>query len=93
MKLMGLPAAATLAAMLAAPAAADDGALCANPKQLDGFKTCADVAKAEKEGEVVIYSTNPEAGEATLTRWTSRISETGSRRAIRLFRALRAHVT
>jgi iron(III) transport system substrate-binding protein len=48
-----------------APAfAADDGTLCANPKQLEGFKTCADVAKAEEEGEVVIYSTNPEAGEA-----------------------------
>jgi iron(III) transport system substrate-binding protein len=44
--------------------AADDGALCPNPKQLEGFKTCADVAKAEEEGEVVIYSTNPEAGEA-----------------------------
>ena len=44
--------------------AADDGALCPNPKPLEGFKTCADVAKAEEEGEVVIYSTNPEAGEA-----------------------------
>ena len=50
---------------LTAPAfAADDGALCPNPTQLEGFKTCADVAKAEEEGEVVIYSTNPEAGEA-----------------------------
>ena len=58
--LLGLPVAP------AAPAfAADDGgALCANPKQLEGFNTCADIAKAEEEGEVVIYSTNPEAGEA-----------------------------
>jgi len=50
---------------LAAPAlAAEDGALCPNPQQMQGFKTCADVAKAEAEGEVVIYATNPEAGEA-----------------------------
>src|SRR2546425_3334944 len=62
--LMGLLAAVMLAMLLAAPAFAEDGALCPNPKQLDGFKTCADVAKAEREGEVVIYSTNPEAGEA-----------------------------
>jgi iron(III) transport system substrate-binding protein len=53
-----------LASPVAATVAADDGALCPNPKQLEGFKTCADVAKAEEEGEVVIYSTNPEAGEA-----------------------------
>jgi iron(III) transport system substrate-binding protein len=53
-----------LALPVAAAFAADDGALCPNPKQLEGFKTCADVAKAEEEGEVVIYSTNPEAGEA-----------------------------
>jgi iron(III) transport system substrate-binding protein len=63
---MRLPAVAVLAAMLAAPASADDAASCANPRQLDGFKTCADVGKAEQEGEVVIYSTNPEAGEAKL---------------------------
>ena len=55
-------AAAAVAAALSAPAvAAEDGALCASPQQLQGFKTCADVAKAEAEGEVVIYSTNPEA--------------------------------
>ena len=30
-------------------------------QQMQGFKTCADVAKAEAEGEVVIYSTSPEA--------------------------------
>ena len=64
MRLIGFLAGAALALALTAPAFADDGALCANPKQLDGFKTCADLAKAEEEGEVVIYSTNPEAGEA-----------------------------
>ena len=26
---------------------------------MDGFKTCADVAKAEQEGEVVFYTTDP----------------------------------
>ena len=30
---------------------------------MQGFKTCADVAKAEQEGEVVIYATNPEQAE------------------------------
>jgi iron(III) transport system substrate-binding protein len=64
MRRIGLQAVAVLAAMLAAPVSADDAAPCANPRQLDGFRTCADVAKAEQEGEVVIYSTNPEAGEA-----------------------------
>src|SRR3954471_7490245 len=61
----GVALALTLPLTLTAPAlAADDGALCPKPTQLEGFKTCADVAKAEEEGEVVIYSTNPEAGEA-----------------------------
>lgn len=36
--------------------------LCANPRQMDGFKTCADIAKAEAEGRVVVYSTDPEDG-------------------------------
>jgi iron(III) transport system substrate-binding protein len=30
---------------------------------VQGFKTCADVAKAEAEGEIVVYATNPEAAE------------------------------
>ena len=30
---------------------------------MQGFKTCADVAKAEAEGELVVYATNPEAAE------------------------------
>ena len=53
---------AALAVALSASAlAAEDGALCAKPQQMQGFKTCADVAKADEEGEVVIYSTSPEA--------------------------------
>lgn len=48
---------------LAAPAYAAEGDLCANPTEVQGFKTCADVAKAEAEGEVVVYATNPEAAE------------------------------
>src|SRR5689334_10825292 len=43
-------------------AAAEEG-VCPNPKQMNGFETCADVAKAEQEGEVVIYATNPEQAE------------------------------
>lgn len=41
---------------------AEEGA-CPNPRQVQGFKTCADVDKAEAEGEVVIYATNPEQAE------------------------------
>ena len=37
---------------------------CDNPRQMDGFKTCADVAKAEQEGALVVYSTDPEARRA-----------------------------
>src|SRR5437764_13201299 len=64
MRMTGGAVVAVLALALGAPAFADDAAPCAAPKQVDGFKTCADVAKAAQEGEVVIYSTNPEAGEA-----------------------------
>lgn len=46
-----------------APAWAAEGDLCPKPQELPGFKTCADVAKAEAEGEVVIYAPDPEAAE------------------------------
>ncbi len=39
---------------------------CDNPRQMDGFKTCADVAKAEAEGAVVVYSPDPETNQAAL---------------------------
>src|ERR1700674_24080 len=54
-------------ASLALPglAAAQDKA-CANPHEMPGFKTCADLAKAEAEGEVVVYSTDPEHGTVKL---------------------------
>jgi iron(III) transport system substrate-binding protein len=54
---------AFVAAVAAGPALAAEGDLCAEPKEVQGFKTCADVAKAEAEGEVVVYATNPEAAE------------------------------
>src|SRR5260221_6644880 len=64
-RVIGWMAGAGLTLSLAAPALAEeDGTLCPNPQQLQGFKTCANVAKAETEGEVVIYATNPEAAEA-----------------------------
>jgi iron(III) transport system substrate-binding protein len=37
---------------------------CAKPTKLAGFSTCADVAKAEQEGSVVLYTTDPEEGAA-----------------------------
>jgi iron(III) transport system substrate-binding protein len=46
------------------PASAQSG--CANPRQMDGFKTCADVAKAEEEGALVLYSPDPEENSAKL---------------------------
>ena len=35
-------------------------AACDSPHQMDGFKTCADVEAAEKEGQLILYSTDPE---------------------------------
>ncbi len=40
--------------------------VCEKPRQMEGFKTCADVAKAEAEGAFVLYSTDPEPGQAKL---------------------------
>lgn len=54
---------AAMAVLAAAPALAETGDLCAHPTEMQGFKTCADVAKAETEGEIVVYATNPEAAE------------------------------
>ena len=62
---MRLATAFTLAALAAAPSAW--AAACDNPRQMDGFKTCADVAAAEKEGALVIYSPDPEPNQAALT--------------------------
>src|ERR1700758_1670247 len=53
----------SVAALICGAASAAEEGLCPDPKQMQGFKTCADVAKAEAEGEVVIYATNPEAAE------------------------------
>ena len=41
-------------------------ASCPTPRQMDGFKTCADVAKAEAEGALVVYSPDPETNQAAL---------------------------
>jgi iron(III) transport system substrate-binding protein len=52
-----------LALAMAGPALAEEEDACAKPTKVQGFETCADVAKAEAEGEVVVYATNPEAAE------------------------------
>ena len=49
-------------AAFAQEAVADVDAVCANPTQAKGFKTCADIAKAEAEGELVFYATDIESG-------------------------------
>ncbi len=61
---------ATIAAALLSATVAHAADLCPNPVQMDGFKTCADIAKAEAEGSVVVYSTDPEDGsEKVLARF------------------------
>jgi iron(III) transport system substrate-binding protein len=67
--MMKLLAAASLAACALAwtgTASAQQAKLCDKPRQMEGFKTCADVAKAEAEGAFVLYSTDPDAGQAKL---------------------------
>ena len=51
---------------VATASAADMVAPCASPRQMEGFRTCADVAKAEQEGALVLYSPDPEEGSAKL---------------------------
>ena len=41
-------------------------AACPNPRQMQGFRTCADVAAAEQEGELLVYSTDPEVAQQRL---------------------------
>jgi len=61
---------AIVAAALLCGTVAHAAELCPNPVQMDGFKTCADIAKAEAEGSVVVYSTDPEDGsEKVLARF------------------------
>jgi iron(III) transport system substrate-binding protein len=57
---------AALALVCASSTAFAQAKLCDKPRQLEGFKTCADVEKAEAEGAIVLYSTDPEAGQAKL---------------------------
>ena len=61
-------ATAALCVITWSAAASAEGAakLCDKPRQMEGFKTCADVAKAEAEGNFVLYSTDPEQGQAKL---------------------------
>ena len=51
---------------VAAAGAGTAGGLCANPQTVQGFTTCADIAAAEREGAVVIYSPDVEQGTAKM---------------------------
>lgn len=55
-----------LLAALAILASVHAAQACDNPRQMAGFKTCADVAKAEAEGALVMYSPDPETNQAAL---------------------------
>ena len=48
------------------PNAHAQDAVCPSPRELAGFRTCADVAKAEEEGKLVVYSTDVEQGQAKI---------------------------
>ncbi|HEY4192153.1 MAG TPA: extracellular solute-binding protein [Mesorhizobium sp.] len=54
--------------LLGTAARADDRQTkaCPSPQQVQGFATCADIAKAQEEGEVVLYSPAPEPGTVKL---------------------------
>lgn len=66
MRLAAILGAVVTAGMVSGAAFAAEGDVCANPKQIQGFKSCADQAKAESEGEIVVYSTDPEHGTVAL---------------------------
>lgn len=58
----GLCAAVSLSFAGMANAQSEMVPLCSNPVSVQGFKTCADVKKAEQEGELVLYSPDVEQG-------------------------------
>lgn len=60
--IISLCAAVGLAAAGAASAQNEVSTPCPNPVSIKGFKTCADVKKAEEEGEIVLYSPDVEQG-------------------------------
>jgi iron(III) transport system substrate-binding protein len=69
MKIRVLATVAVLILVVGGVTAAGAGAaagLCANPQKLHGFSTCADVAAAEKEGALVVYSPDVEQGTAKM---------------------------
>jgi iron(III) transport system substrate-binding protein len=67
MKLLAAAGIAFSVVAWAATASAENSAkLCDKPRQMEGFRTCADVDRAEAEGAFVLYSTDPEAGQANL---------------------------
>ena len=64
-RVLGIIAGGALAAAVTASAPtsgrADEATLCAKPQEVQGVKTCADLANAEAEGELVVYGPDPEA--------------------------------
>lgn len=64
-KVIEFASAASILMFVAGNAGAQD-AVCPKPAEVAGFRTCADVAKAEQEGKLVIYSTDVEQGQARI---------------------------
>ncbi len=64
-KVLSLASAAALLIPVGGLSHAQD-AVCSTPTEIAGFRTCADVAKAEQEGKLVIYSTDVEQGQSKI---------------------------
>ena len=64
MKLIAAMGLAACALAWSGVASAQQAKLCDKPKQMEGFKTCADVAKAEQEGEILFYTHDSEPAAA-----------------------------
>lgn len=73
MKIVAVASAAALSIAMTAGAAVWNTAnaqakVCEKPRQMQGFKTCANVEKAEAEGALTLYSTDPEKGQVALLK-------------------------
>jgi len=64
-RILGLVGAASIFGLVAGNGQAQN-AVCPSPNEVAGFRTCANIAKAEQEGKLVIYSTDVEQGQAKI---------------------------
>jgi iron(III) transport system substrate-binding protein len=63
--ILSLARAAAMFGLVAGNGQAQD-TVCPSPDEVAGFRTCANIAKAEQEGRLVIYSSDVEQGQAKI---------------------------